>query len=236
MRYEKIDLGITKLYLLAIKDGYMLIDTGYKNDYKKFLKLMQNKNICISKIKYLFITHYHDDHAGFATTLKQNFKIPLIVQQASIKLLAKGDSEGQESEQPITKRVEFIFKLFSLFHKNFKYPPVIIDDKDIVIKENDSKFLRGLGLEADIVYTPGHTCDSMSILCDDGTAFVGDSCMNFLNLLGADYRPIYYTNKEMMYKSIAKLIKLGAKKIAPAHGKEFGVNKLKKMLKSRGKL
>lgn len=61
MNYIKIDLGITNTYLLHLKNGYMLIDTGYSSNYDSFVKGLKKNNIDISQIKYLFITHYHDD-------------------------------------------------------------------------------------------------------------------------------------------------------------------------------
>lgn len=233
MNYIKIDLGITNTYLLHLKNGYMLIDTGYSSNYDSFVKGLKKNNIDISQIKYLFITHYHDDHAGFAAKLKEEFNIHLIVQKTSVILLSKGDSDGQEIEFPITKRVGFIFGLFSKFHNDFKYPPVIINEEDIIIDGDDKNILRSLGIPADIIFTPGHTCDSMSILCDDGVAFVGDACMNFLKFLGANYRPIYYTSLEKMYSSIERLISLGAKTIVPAHGKEYDVSRLIHMLRKK---
>lgn len=235
MDYIKLDLGITKVYLLPINEGYILVDTGYEKDYKKFIRLLNKNSIDISQIKYLFITHYHDDHAGFAARLKKEHSIPLIVQNISAGLLSKGDSDGQEAENAITKRIEFIFNIFSIFHNGFKYPPVFIDEDDIIIDGDNKIVLRNLNLDADIIYTPGHTCDSMSIICDDGTAFVGDACMNMFNFLGANYRPIYYTNLSKMYQSIEKIISLGAKKIVPSHGKEFDVLKLLDMLKTHSK-
>ena len=59
----------------------------------------------------------------------------------------------------------------------FKYKSC--DDNDIVINQDDNKFLRSIGVNADIIFTPGHTRDSMCVLCEDKTAFVGDAAMNF---------------------------------------------------------
>lgn len=230
MEYIKLDLGITKIYLLPIENGYVLLDTGYYSDYRKFEQKLAEKNIDISQIRYLLITHYHDDHAGFAQKLKEEYNIPLIVQQASVPLLAEGDSAALEVEHAITKRIKFIFDMFSVFHNSFKYPPVIVDKNDIILSGDDNNVLRKLGLQANVVFTPGHTCDSMCVLFDDGTGFVGDACMNFLRVFGAAYRPIYYTDEENMYKSIKKLISLGLKTVVPAHGNEYDVEKLKTML------
>ncbi len=228
--YIRLNLGITKVYLLPCSGGYLLIDTGYKTDYEKFRKKLADSGVAISEIKYLLLTHYHDDHSGFANKLKYEFKIPLIVQKKSIPLLAKGDSGEEEEGYYITRRLRLLFSVFELFHKNFEFPSVLTNDADTVVRGDDRQVLRKLGIAADILFTPGHSEDSMSVVCDDGTAFVGDAAMNFLKFTGAHYRPIYYNNLELTNKSIQKLIATGAKTIVPAHGNAFPVKKLQNML------
>ncbi len=228
--YIRLNLGITKVYLLPCSNGYLLIDTGYETDYKKFRKKLKRTGIEIGQIKYLLLTHYHDDHSGFANKLKYEFGIPLIVQKKSVPLLAQGDSGKEEEGYYITRCMRILFSAFELFHKDFKYPPVLVNDEDTLVDGDDQNILRVLGINADILYTPGHSADSMSVLYDEGVAFVGDAAMNFLKFTGAHYRPIYYSNLDQTYKSIQKLIAAGAKTILPAHGNPFSVKKLKSML------
>lgn len=227
--YIRLNLGITKVYLLPCLNGYLLIDTGYEADYKKFRKKLKKAGIEIDQIKYLLLTHYHDDHSGFANKLKYEFGIPLIVQKKSVPLLAQGDSGEEEEGHYISGCMRLLFSVFELFHKDFKYPPVFINDADTLVGD-DQNILRALGIHADILFTPGHSADSMSVLHDDGVAFVGDAAMNFLKFTGTHYRPIYYSNLEQTYKSIQKLISAGAQTILPAHGNPFPAKKLKNML------
>jgi glyoxylase-like metal-dependent hydrolase (beta-lactamase superfamily II) len=228
--YIRLNLGITKVYLLPCSNGYLLIDTGYETDYKKFRNKLERAGIKIDQIKYLLLTHYHDDHSGFANKLKYEFGIPLIAQKKSVPLLAQGDSGEEKGGQYITRRMRLLFSVFELFHKDFKYPPVLINDKDILVDGDDRNILRALGIHADILFTPGHSADSMSVLCDDGVAIVGDAAMNFLKFTGTHYRPIYYSNLDQTYKSIQKLLSTGAQTILPAHGNPFPAKKLKNML------
>jgi len=230
--YIRLNLGITKTYLLPCSSGYLMIDTGYETDYEKFRKKLAMNGISIDQIKYLLLTHYHDDHCGFANKLKYEFRIPLIVQRKSIPLLAKGDSRAEDEGYYITRRMWLLFSAFKLFHRNFKYTPVQVNDADIFIDGDDGHILRRLGIDADIIYTPGHSVDSMSVLCDNGIAFVGDAAMNYLKFTGTYYRPIYYNNLEQTYKSIQRLIAAGAKTILPAHGNSFSVKMLQGTLGS----
>ncbi len=231
MNYKRLDLGITKTYLVPCDNGFLLIDTGYETDYGKFRKKLEKVGVDISRIKYILLTHYHDDHSGFANKLKYEFGIPLIVQKKSVSLLADGDSGEEEGGEYVTKRMKFLFSVFEKFHKSFQYPPVLVNGEDIIVDGDDQSALRKIGIAADILFTPGHSADSMSVLCDDGTAFVGDAAMNYLKFTGTHYRPIYYIDLKAVYKSIRKLLSAGAKTIVPAHGNAFSADKLTKMIK-----
>ncbi len=225
-----LNLGITAVYLLLCRGGYLLIDTGYETDYEKFRKELARVGISIDRIKYLLLTHYHSDHAGFANRLKYEFDIPLIVQKTSVPLLAQGNNQTEDKDYLITFRMQCLLFIFQWFQKSTLYPPVLINDSDILVDGDDQQVLRSLGVDADILFTPGHTPDSMSVLCDDGTAFVGDAASNFLKFAGTSYRPICYNDLNQMYASMQRLIAAGAKTIVPAHGKPFSVTKLQETL------
>jgi len=61
-----VKLGWTHCYLLKCTGGYLLIDTDYPKYYARFEKKLANLGVKTSDIKYLLLTHHHDDHAGFA--------------------------------------------------------------------------------------------------------------------------------------------------------------------------
>ena len=57
--------------------------------------------------------------------------------------------------------------------KNIRFKPIIT--KPIIIScEQSRKFLNELGIDGEIIYTPGHSDDSISLILDKGIAFVGD--------------------------------------------------------------
>ena len=64
-----IDQGITVAYLVKIPGGYLMFDTGYENDFYKMLQIINEKNIKIDQIKYLLLSHHHDDHVGYIAKL-----------------------------------------------------------------------------------------------------------------------------------------------------------------------
>lgn len=60
------NLGNTNCYLIKYPDGYLLIDNSNTKYYQKFIEELEKRNIDVSEIKYLLLTHHHYDHAGFA--------------------------------------------------------------------------------------------------------------------------------------------------------------------------
>lgn len=88
-----LNLGnrVVNQYLVELNDGFLLIDTGYSNGYKRFIKNLSKHRIQKEQIKYVFITHAHDDHIGFLAELLNNFPhITLITNSLSKKRFSEG--------------------------------------------------------------------------------------------------------------------------------------------------
>lgn len=220
-----IKLGFTNCFLLEAKKGYLLIDTSYPNKYQDFVKKLQKAAISVKDINYILLTHHHDDHAGFVTELKKDSNAAIIVHQKALPFLEQGRSE--EESKPLNFCTSALLSVFSIFHK-FVYPPLEkIRKEDIILVEDDFDILeRELDIDGVILHTPGHTKDSISVVLDDGSAFVGDVAMNFFNFCRIKYRPIVVQNLEEVFTSWEKILDHGAKKIYPAHGKPFSAERL----------
>ena len=222
--FYRLNLGITKCYLLECSRGYLLIDTAYPRDYEKFMKAIDKLGVGLSTIQYLLLTHHHDDHAGFAARLVEQTGCKVIVHQDAILPLRKGQSE--DTMEPVNHCIKVVFSLFEIIHREFKYPPLAVTDKDIVISGDDFDLLKSIGIEGKILHTPGHSKDSISVVLSDGNTFVGDAAMNFLNFCGIKYRPIFVEDIDLVFESWQKLAEHGAEQIYPAHGSPFFAQKL----------
>ena len=66
------------------------------------------------------------------------------------------------------------------------------------------------------------------MVLDSGDAFVGDMAMNGLPLTIGPNLPIFAGDISLLKNSWKKLIDKGVKKLYPAHGKPFPVEKLVK--------
>ncbi len=214
-------------YLLKLKDGYLLVDTSWPGRYKRFKRKIKKYNLQVTDIKYLLLTHTHTDHTGFANNLLKDSGAKLIVHENAVPLLRKG---VMESEAEPTNR--FMRVMFRFVHKLVAttYPGITIEENRIITikKDEDIPIPKEIGLKGKIIATFGHTNDSISLILEDGKGFIGDLCTNNIWLfIGLGQKPPLNVGKDIVLKSWEKLVVNGVKKIYPAHGKPFLVEKLK---------
>ena len=100
---------------------------------------------------------------------------------------------------------------------------------DIILRDEDFS-LTEFGISGKIIYTPGHSPGSVSILLDTGDAFVGDLAMNSFPLRLSPGLPIFAENIQEVKNSLKLLVDKGATKIYPAHGKSFSAELIRKFL------
>ncbi len=221
VKYVKVTF--TNCFLLPCDGGYLQIDVSYPDDYDKYLGGLDEIGVKLSDIKYLLLTHHHDDHSGFATQFIKNTGARMIVHENALPYLERGKSE--DVSVPLNGCVKVILGAFSVFHE-FVFPPVIPREDDFIISGDDSSILKEIGIDGKILYTPGHTDDSISVLLSDGSAFVGDAAMDLMEICGCRHRPIYIQDIDEVYSSWEILREAGAKVIYPAHGRPFSVEEL----------
>lgn len=140
-------------YLLEPESAGLLVDIGWPGSLPRLLNVLKRKGLAFQKIKYLFCTHYHPDHAGLAQELKER-GIRLVVLDNQFSGLAGLGAYMKPANnfQPIT------------VHGNLKLKP-----------EESRAFLGSIGLAGELIPSPGHSEDSVSLVLDDGLAFTGDA-------------------------------------------------------------
>ena len=162
--------GNTNTYFLKGKDGGLLIDTDYAGTMSGFFKAIKSAGITIRDISYVIATHYHPDHMGLIGDLQlQGVRLVIVdVQQDSVHF-----SDGIFARE-----------------KHLRYTPV--DEKNAIrISCADSRsFLEGIGISGEILHTPSHSKDSISVVLDDGNCFAGD-------LEPAEYLAAYEGNTDL---------------------------------------
>ena len=221
--FHSVKLGFTWCYLVKCLDGYLLIDTSDKIQFHSFRKRLTNLGIDLADIKYLLLTHHHDDHAGFAAAVVEQTGCKVIVHRDAVSPLGRGRAD-YAGVKVLNRRVYATMMLYWWFYLlvcGTTFPPLKLRTTDIVLEGDDESVLPGIGIDGKILHTPGHSRDSISVLLSDGTAFVGDVAMNILWWTGCRHRPIGFDNMNTVYDSWRKLQSWGAKVIYPSHGNPF---------------
>jgi flavorubredoxin len=122
---KTLKMGPTNCYLLKSLDGYLLIDTSLPACFQPFLKELKKIKVDLSEIKYLLLTHSHDDHAGFAAELKEKTNCRIIAHKNSTTALKKGCiiNVGRF----LNRRAHITMSLYNrVKRRNFEYSPVTL--------------------------------------------------------------------------------------------------------------
>jgi glyoxylase-like metal-dependent hydrolase (beta-lactamase superfamily II) len=181
----------------------------------------------LSDIEFILLTHHHDDHAGLAARLASECDARIISHELELAPLEKGENV---LPPPANRRAGMTYYGAKLSGGMTPFPPVAPTDKDIVISGDDDLLLRNIGIDGQILCTPGHTKGSISVLLDDGNAFVGDLTSNSFKLTGVKHRPFYVDSIDDLFSSWSKVLDAGAKTIHPVHGKPFPAERLRPLL------
>jgi glyoxylase-like metal-dependent hydrolase (beta-lactamase superfamily II) len=189
MKYFNVGYKSTNYYLIEADRYCLAIDCGCPatiNDYGRQLRSTERK---VQTIDYLIVTHFHVDHAGLVQEIKeQGVRFVLVDIQ-----------------------VNHIVPMETMIQKKMKYKPINLKDNFFITVPESRKNLQSIGISGEVIHTPGHTEDSISIVLDSADVFIGD------------LRP---ENQIMKTDSISKnswttLRTLGVQRVHPGHGLSF---------------
>jgi glyoxylase-like metal-dependent hydrolase (beta-lactamase superfamily II) len=219
----------TNVFLVPINDGYVLIDNAYEKEYNLFLNYLKNKNISIKDIKYILLTHHHDDHVGFLNKIvAENESVRIVLAKETAELLRKGKNNMENGGGIVNPTIYTLFRIKQMLTPswNLTFPPYIICESDIIIVEDYFDLTSILGINLVAIHTLGHSSDSTTFIYNEKIAFCGDLASNFLNWAGANYSTLFNEDINIVYESWKKLIDIKIDTIATAHGKSFHIKNL----------
>ena len=212
-------------YLYQTPEGCVLVDTGYEGGYRRFLKRLRRLGLGEHDLTYLFLTHAHNDHAGFLNELLTKCPhVRVILSQRALEGVLRGDHLLTGG---CTSALALLFcKGMSLFRgRGWRFPPLepaLIGRCLVVTPECKSDLEQRLC--GRIYETPGHTDCSLSLLLDDGALFCGDAAMNGLPSLRNI--TIWVGDRDAYCASWEQMIALCPVRIYPGHGRPFSPGKL----------
>ena len=144
----------TNTYLIEGERGTILFDTGWAGTFPMFCAELGRQGKKLNDIDYLLISHFHPDHCGIAQE---------IADKGSVILACDVQKEYLHAADAVFEK-----------DKRARFSP-IRDDKVKLISLSESRsVLAGLGIDGELIHTPGHSEDSISLWLDEGSLFVGD--------------------------------------------------------------
>lgn len=217
-----IQLGFDCSYIVK-DEGTIMIDCGEPKKLKHFMQGIEKASIKPEEVRLIVLTHGHWDHIGSAKDIKEATSAKIAIHEKEKDCLEK-------SLKPQPPGVTLWGKIFINIVKMFM-PLIHIPPTDVDVILTDEEFsLDEFGIPGKVIYTPGHSSGSVSVLLETGDVFVGDLAMNKFPLRLSPGLPIFAEDWDKVIESWKMLLDQGAKTVYPAHGEPFSVDIIQKAI------
>ena len=224
-----INLGtrVTNNWLISSGAGWILIDTGYARGFPHFMKMLEKHHVEPKAIRYVFLTHAHDDHAGFLNEVLAATDAEVILHPEAVEGLKRGQNSFAGG---CSSRLAWLFcQVLTLFgHGDHRYPAILDKYLSRLVPIGSGRF-RALHFPCEVLETPGHTRDHIALLAGDAL-FCGDAAMN--GFPSRKRVTIWIEDLQQYKQSWEAIIEEKPAALYPGHGKPFGAADLKKHLKA----
>ncbi len=185
----------THFWVISAGTNRLLVDLGWPGSFGELAANLRRMDIPLHEVRYGLATHYHIDHAGAAQDLK-NAGVPLLV----IDIQEEAIPQMAQSIKPADN-----------------YTEITLSDNVVISCAESRALLAEIGIAGEILPTPGHSADSVSLLLDSGEVFTGDLT-----------NPAYFVaeDADAAMASWRLLREKGARRVHPGHGPVHSINAL----------
>ena len=177
----------TNYWVISAGTSRLLVDLGWPGSMGMMRANLKRMDVPIAEIRYALATHYHIDHAGLAQELK-DAGVPLLLLEAQLPAVPLMKKWTKPQDQ---------------------YVEITMHDNTVISFAQSRATLEQIGIAGQILPTPGHSDDSVTLLLDDGAAFTGD--LTPLAFVGTE-------DPDVVAASWQLLREHGAKRVYPGHG------------------
>ena len=155
--YKVDGVRVANVYLVAIDDGLLLVDTGMPGNAKRIVAFMESIGRQAADLRYVVLTHCDLDHIGSVAALKEMTGARVAIHELDGPVLS--------GEQRPPKGGPLGAVLSRLFRIRHVVPDLLLKDGDVVG-----------GLK--VMHVPGHTAGSLVLSREDGVVFSGDALLS----------------------------------------------------------
>lgn len=185
MKILNVGYRSVNCFLIVTEKAKLLNDEGWPGGMAELKSSMAQQGYQVKEITHVLVTHYHMDHGAIAQEMKDK----------GAKLIVMENQKTHLNDQ-----------------KRFIKPPAVYHEVraegnfELAFKDSRA-FLKTLGLEGEIIPTPGHGPDHVTLVLDSGIAFTGD------------LPPLNASPPESdAFRDWQRLRALGVRRLYPAHG------------------
>jgi len=143
------------IYLIGDRQ-YVMYDCGWQDSFPAIRSGLKEFDLRFDQVRGVIVSHFHPDHAGTLELLHQHGVEPLVIEQQLAHIDWLNEFFQQKKNDPGGDYVPFDASGFT----------------PLSIEEVNAK-LRTWGIDGQVLYTPGHSEDSISLVVGDA-AFIGD--------------------------------------------------------------
>jgi hydroxyacylglutathione hydrolase len=167
----------TNAYLIVAGSGFVLVDTGYPFQRRRLEEALARAGCAPGQLKLIVATHGDIDHTGNCAYLREKYQVRIAMHPGDTEMCLKdGVTRDRGKLPPDFPPLLFLYFIQSalryLLRQMVWGKPYDRFKPDVLLADGQS--LAEYGCDATILYTPGHSKGSISVLTPEGELICGD--------------------------------------------------------------
>jgi hydroxyacylglutathione hydrolase len=211
MRIHRVPGLMAYSYLIDTGPALYLVDGGMAGTGRKILRLIGEIGRKPDELLFALVTHAHADHFGGLAEVQEASGCAIVCHPSHTETVRSGlgiVSPGLTMFGKIYERIATV-----------ALPKLVLPGLRRVMTVEDGAALHDFGLAGRIMYTPGHSTGDLTLILDDGRAFVGDLVQGRrIPRITPPEFSIMAVDEPAMLASWRRLLESGARVLYPGHG------------------
>lgn len=218
VRVSVLPWGMVNAFIIHSQEGCVIVDAGLPDSGPQFEASLGKVGRTLRDVRLIVVTHGHVDHAGAAAWLREACGAPIVAHEHEKPFLL---GEKEMTLCPTRPFGRFLLRSGGPTTPYERFSP------DIALRGAGTLDLAEYGIAGRVVSTPGHTPGSISVVGDDGSAWVGDLVSSGILLGGIAFsgrpqRPPFEEQPRLVADQLESLVESGCTQFFLGHGGPLG--------------